>query len=226
MKKTNGILWGIILIAAGVIFGLNALNVIDVEIFFDGWWTLFIIVPCGIGLITENDKFGNALGLAVGVVLLLCCQDVLSFSMFWKLAVPVIIILFGLKLICGSVLSHKDIKNTEIKKDSDGYRQAAAFFAGSELNLSGERFEGAELNALFGGVDCDIRNAVIESDCVINASAMFGGITVYAPENMSVKINSASLFGGTGDKLKRGNVNSEHTLYVNAKCLFGGVEIK
>lgn len=226
MKRVSSIIWGVVLIAAGVIFGLNAMNIIDVDIFFDGWWTLLIIVPCGVGLITDSDKWGSAVGLGIGVFLLLCCQDILSFSMFWKLIVPVVIVAVGLKLVFSSFLPRSDVKDMEIKRSSDGYRQTTAAFAGSELNFSGEPFESTELNAFFGGVDCDIRNAIIESDCVINATAMFGGITIYAPQNMSVKIRSTSLFGGTGDKLKRSGINSEHTLYVNAKCLFGGVEIK
>ena len=50
MKKVSGILWGIVLVAVGVILTLNAFGVANVDIFFDGWWTLFIIVPCVIGL--------------------------------------------------------------------------------------------------------------------------------------------------------------------------------
>ena len=59
MKKLNNILWGIVLIAVGVIGALNAFNLTHIDIFFNGWWTLFIIVPCSIGLITDHDKVGN-----------------------------------------------------------------------------------------------------------------------------------------------------------------------
>ena len=44
MKKISKVLWGIVLISVGVIFALNAFGITDIEIFFDGWWTLFIIV--------------------------------------------------------------------------------------------------------------------------------------------------------------------------------------
>ena len=50
MKKLSKILWGIALIAVGSIFALKAFGVTNVEIFFDGWWTLFIIVPCLVGI--------------------------------------------------------------------------------------------------------------------------------------------------------------------------------
>lgn len=59
MKKISSVIWGIVLIAAGALFALNALNLTNIDIFFDGWWTLFIIVPCAVGLFTEREKTGN-----------------------------------------------------------------------------------------------------------------------------------------------------------------------
>ena len=85
------------MIAAGVIWALNEFNIANINVFFDGWWTLFIIVPCGIGLFTEREKLDNIIGVAIGVFLLLCCQDILSFSMLWKLLVPAIIVIVSLK---------------------------------------------------------------------------------------------------------------------------------
>ena len=96
MRKLNRILWGIVLVAVGVVFALGALDIVDVNIFFDGWWTLFIIVPCAVGLVTEHEKIGNLIGLLAGVFLLLWCRDVLDFSMLWKLAIPAVIIIIGL----------------------------------------------------------------------------------------------------------------------------------
>ena len=75
MQKATKIIWGIILIAVGALFALNALGLTTFHLFFDGWWSLFIIIPCTIGLFTERDKTGNLIGIAVGVFLLLCCQN-------------------------------------------------------------------------------------------------------------------------------------------------------
>ena len=79
MKKASNLLWGIILVAVGVILAMNALGFASIDIFFDGWWTLFIIVPCAIGLFTDYDKTGHLIGICIGVFLLLCCQDILNF---------------------------------------------------------------------------------------------------------------------------------------------------
>ena len=89
-------IWGIVLIILGLIFGLNALEITDIDIFFDGWWTLFIIVPCFIGLITEREKTGNLIGLLVGIALLLGCLDILEFEIIGKLIFPVILVIIGL----------------------------------------------------------------------------------------------------------------------------------
>ena len=56
MKKISSILWGIVLVAVGVLLALNALNVTHIDVFFDGWWTLFLIVPCTIGLFSERER--------------------------------------------------------------------------------------------------------------------------------------------------------------------------
>ena len=227
MKKVNQALWGVVLIGIGLILGLNAFGITHIELFFDGWWTLFIIVPCAIGLVTSHDKTGSLIGLCIGVFLLLCCQDILSFDMLWKLAFPVIIILFGVKMILSSLLDRN--RAEAMKRLQAGNGQGCcgtAVFSGENLDFSGEVFRGAELNAVFGGLKCDLRNAVIEEDCVIQASAVFGGIDLFVPANINVKVSSNSIFGGISNKTDKRRIESAPTLYVKGTCMFGGVDIK
>ena len=99
MKKVSNILWGIVLIVIGVISGLNALEITDINIFFKGWWTLFIIVPCFIGIFNDESKTGNLIGLVIGVVLLLGSRDIISFEIIGKLIVPIVLIGIGLSII-------------------------------------------------------------------------------------------------------------------------------
>lgn len=227
MKNVRNVLWGIVLIAVGVIIALHAFGVADINIFFDGWWTLFIIVPCTVGLFTEHEKTGNLIGILIGVFLLLCCRGILGFDMLWKLAVPVIIIVIGLKLILGSIFANKSAEVMQkLKENGTELKSGAAVFSGNNMDFTGEVFDGAELNAVFGGVKCDLRNAVINKDCVINACAVFGGIEIFVPDSINVKINSNSIFGGVSDKKHNNSKDNAYTLYVNATCIFGGTEIK
>ena len=227
MKKLSKILWGLALIAIGGIFALNAFGITDIEVFFDGWWTLFIIVPCFIGVFSEREKTGNIIGLLIGVFLLLCCQNVLGFDMLWKLAIPAIIVIIGLKLIFNAVFGDKAAKMiVESRQNGNDVKTGCATFSGQDMNFDGEKFDGAEISAIFGGVKCDLRNAIIEKDCAVTASAIFGGIDIYVPDNVNVKISSNSIFGGVSEKKHRPYMENAVTLYINATCIFGGAEIK
>ena len=119
MKNFGNILWGIVLIIIGLIVGGNALGITNIDIFFDGWWTLFIIIPCFIGLFKEREKTGNIIGILIGIALLLCCQDILNFDMIWKLAFPLILIIIGISFIFKDTFDYKLSK--EIKKLNNPY---------------------------------------------------------------------------------------------------------
>lgn len=225
MKKTSNVLWGIVLIAAGVVFTLKAFHIAEFDILFDGWWTLFIIVPCGIGLFTEREKTGNIIGLLIGVCLFLGCRDILSFSLLWKLLVPAVIIIVGLKLVLSGLFGNK--ANALMKKlRLEGKQPHSGFaaFSGCDMNCGGEVFEGAELTAVFGGVECNLKNAIIEQDCAIRAAAIFGGIDIFVPAGVNVKVNSNSIFGGVSNEAAV--YQDAPTIYVSGTCIFGGIDIK
>lgn len=226
MKKIGNILWGIIIIALGVFFGLKALG-LDVDIFFNGWWTLFIIVPCAIGLFTEREKLGNLIGFGIGVLLLLACRDIIDFSLLWKLIVPFILVLIGLKMIFGGIFNKKaDKVYQKLKNEGKEPENGTAVFSSNRMDFDGREFCGAELNSIFGGLTCDLNSAQIHEDCVINACAVFGGIDVMIPEGVNVKINATSIFGGVSDKKKRSAQENAPTVYINATCMFGGMDLK
>ena len=225
MYKVSNLLWGLVLIGIGVIFGLNALNIADINIFFDGWWTLFIIVPCFIDLFKDNDKTGDLIGLIIGVGLLLGCQDLLDFELVWKLMVPFILVVVGLSIIFKETINSKVKK--EIKKLNKGnQKDYYATFSGQTVNFDKEEFTGCGLNAIFGGVKCDLREAIIKEDVVIDASAIFGGITILVPNDVNVKVTSIPIFGGVSDERKSRTKDADKTIYVNATCMFGGIDIK
>lgn len=226
MKRGNQVLWGVILIGIGLVLGLNALGMTHINLFFDGWWTLFIIVPCLVGLLSGKDIMGNVIGIGIGAFLLLCCQDILSFEWLWKLAFPAVIVLIGVKMIFGNLL---DGSSSAIKRlESGDYhpKYGTAVFSGEKMNFSGEVFQGAELNAVFGSAECDLRNAIVDQDCVISATAVFGGIDIWVPSNVNVKVTSNSFFGGVSNKAAPFRDDTAPTLYIRGTCLFGGVEIK
>lgn len=226
MKNKKNIVLGIILIALGIIFGGNALNLFNINVFFKGWWTLFIIIPCFIGLITDEDKIGSLVGILIGITLFLGANDIVSYDLLWKLAIPVILVVIGICIIFKDIFN-KEV-NEEIKKINNGKNDENVFaaFSGQDVNFNDKEFNGKDLTAVFGGIKCDLSSCILKKDVVINANAIFGGIDIIVPKDVTVVIKSTSIFGGTGDKRVAKAETKGHTIYINATCLFGGVDVK
>ncbi|MGN0164143.1 MAG: LiaF transmembrane domain-containing protein [Candidatus Ornithomonoglobus sp.] len=225
MRKINSIVWGIALLAVSAVLILNIFQITDIEIFFDGWWTLFIIVPSLIGLFTGHDKTADIIGLLIGIFLLLACQDILDFDMLWKLIVPVIIAVIGIKMIFSGIGRNRGFVKS-IETNSNNMKIAFAAFSGQDINFDNEIFKGAELTSVFGGIKCDLRNAVFESDTVINVCSIFGGMDILLPEHVNIKVNSNSVLGGIDSKKHQNSNDNQYTVHLNGTCIFGGVDVK
>lgn len=238
MKKTKGIIWGIVVVALGVLWGLKEANVLDYSLYFKGWWTLFIIVPSIIGLITEKNKKGSLICLAVGVFLFANCY--FDFWQYKRYLLPLIIVIIGASIIVGNVFDKKP-QPVEIPTDENGAPQQGnygqpvylpqgnqeyyASFSSEEYRFD-NGFAGGKFSATFGGLKLDIRNADIVHNCVINANATFGGVEIYVPQDVRVVVKSNSVFGGTSDKSNKNLPADAKTVFINVTNLFGGTDIK
>ena len=226
MKTGRGIIWGVVLVVVGVLLGLNAFDVFSFDIFFDGWWTLFIIIPSFIGLFTDNDKTGSIIGMVIGVLLLLGCQDIIDWGIIGKLILPIIIVMIGLSLLFKNMISTKVTKSIEdINSKTKTDEEYRALFSGQDIKIDDDNFDGTTVKAIFGGIKLDLRKATIKEDVVIKCDAIFGGIDICLPEGVNVQIKSNSVFGGVDNKCVN-NKDNKVTVYVDATCAFGGVDIK
>ena len=64
----------------------------------------------------------------------------------------------------------------------------------------GEPFHGARLDAFFGGIRMDLRNAAITEDEEIEIHTFFGGIELFVPQTVNVVVKSRSFIGGVDIK--------------------------
>ena len=138
--------------------------------------------------------------------------------------IPVLLVLIGLSFIFKDTINRKvksEIKNIEQNKDNE----YCAMFGEQNINFSNEEFKGCNLTAVFGEIECDMRDAIIKKDSVINISAIFGNVKIIVPDNVKIKVTGTPIFGGVTNKRKN-NKDSDKTIYINATCLFGGVDIK
>ena len=245
MKKSTAILWGIVLIAAGVLWGLSSLGVAHINLFFDGWWTLFLIVPAIIDMISNGVKGWNTCLLAIGVVLLLTEQNIIPEKYLGPVIFAGVLIVLGVSLVGKYIRSGRPIviQNGEAPgqtfSDSAGeeysnpaadnteYPYYTAVFSGVEARNISQNFKGAKVNAVFGGAEIDLRGVTIHEDITIYLTAVFGGVDVLAPQGARISVKRSGAFGGT-DCTAQGAPDQAQVPWVHFVCnsVFGGIDIK
>lgn len=232
-NKISNALWGLFFVVIGIGIAGNVLDIWNFDLFFDGWWTFFIIIPCFISMIQSGFGVGSTMGFIIGVLLFVSCNVDLSFSI-WKLIVPAILILIGLRIMFqGAFRKNHRFFEHHTDQDSSGgttYSGAAqseysAIFSSNRVNMT-DTFTGTNVNAIFGGFVLDLRDAKVISDVELNATAVFGGIDIYLPAGVNVKTNNVPIFGGVSNKSNATAQPGAPTIYLNATCMFGGIDIK
>lgn len=222
-NKVSNVLWGAAFILGGVAIAGNVLELWNFSLFFDGWWTLFIIIPSLISIFQNGPRTTPLVFLAVGIMFLLSAQGLFDWGLLMKLLVPIILVIIGLQLLFRGAFERKA---TVPPHEAGKIPEYSAIFSGNEVNYGCEEFYGASLTGVFGGVNLNLKSAIITQDVVINAVAVFGGCDILVPPNVKVKVSSVPIFGGTSNKVPPVAVADAPTVYVNATCLFGGVDIK
>lgn len=216
-EKVANILWGLVLIAIGVLVFGRVMGFWEFSVLFPGWWTLFLIVPSLVSMIKHGIRPVNSIIMLCGVLLLLEQNHVIERGTLGKILVPAIFFLIGLFILFRALFTG----SKQHYSGSQGY--SATFGGNTVVPTDGEAFQGCVADAVFGGLDLDLRDVRIEDGAVIEATAIFGGIDIKVPEGVNVKLKRTELFGGA--KNHAGN-RGETVLYVNALCMFGGVDIK
>ncbi len=93
MKRRN--MFGLILLVIGVVFLLQAFDIIGDITILKGWWTLFLIVPALMSMSRTGVSAGNAILLTLGVGFLLREQG-------WNITqymIPAIFIVLGVVIL-------------------------------------------------------------------------------------------------------------------------------
>lgn len=227
MSKLANVLIGVFLIVIGTILGLNILEITNINIFFKGWWTLFIIIPSLVGLINNKDKEGNLIGLIVGVLLFILVRFDLDTATVFKLVIPSILILFGISFINKSfsskVINGKEKGKKEILGNLKEYNY---LFSSEKLSFSGDTFKGGELNVTFAELKIDLTGLDSNEDIYINANCTFGNIILVKPKGMNIDVVSKNIFGSVNNKVVEENKPGNKTIFLNCSNMFGGVDIK
>ena len=133
---------------------------------------------------------------------------------------PVLVIAFGLSVMLGQYRSR-------VRSADDAYSSLFAALGGVERRNASQAFEGADLTAVFGGAELDLRDATVaEPPARVHALALFGGVDVIVPRDWNVRMEVLPVLGGASDDRPRREGQHETVdLEVTGFAAFGGVSV-
>ena len=216
------LLLGLVALAFGVVFLLDAAGAVDGDRVVDRWWPV-LLIAIGVFQLLERPRSRTLplILIGAGATLLLFTTDVAKGDPGPYVG-PIILIAIGL-----AILGRWTTRT--LPATGDDVVRGAGIFGGPRLASTSQQFRGAALTALFGGVTLDLRQArPVPEGATVTATAAFGGIDILVPRGWNVSVDGTPVFGGVEDKTDRSGPPEPDAplLRVDAMAVFGGVEVK
>lgn len=234
---TQGVILAVVLIAVGVLLFLDNIGLFR----FRDIWQFWPVLPIALGLAKLLDSKGvasqvwAAMWILVGSAFLL--DHLGLWHMNWGTVWPLAIVAFGVTMLVNALGRHQQgpvgpIAGSSEGATSDNTLREWATFGGVKRRVDTQDFQGGEMVAVFGGIEIDLRRAVIapgNKEVVIDANATFGGIELRVPENWIVIMRGIGVFGGYEDKTIPPRESDRATaprLVIKGYAVFGGVSVQ
>ena len=218
----------IFMLTAGIVLLLDQMDVVPLDMLL-GYWPLAII---GLGVVQIVlpgqllQKVAGGLTIVFGSVYLARHLGFIHISgnLFW----PMVIIAVGVLMLVRAIESQQNpLAGAPL---SPGMQREVCVFSGCKRTNDSQEFRGADLFAMFGGIDIDFSGAKMAGETAeICTTAMFGGIELRLPQNWVVVSRATCIFGGLEDRTRLhapGETKPANTLIITGLVMFGGVEIK
>ncbi len=192
MDRTRTLI-GALLVLAGVIFLLDAADVVPARDILSGWWPL-VIVALGLFAMFGRARSltGGGILVAIGAVLLLQTLDILDIA-FWQLIIPLILIGAGLSLV---------LRGFGFGGKSDRSNRLSLVGVLTEQHVRSEStsFQSASLTSILGEVKLDLRNATLDNrGAEVDAFCMLGDVKVIVPRGWRVHSEGIPILGDFED---------------------------
>lgn len=195
---TSRLVLGLILLAFGVLFLLDSLQILEARHYIAYWPVALIaiglakLIPRG----AAPSRAGGVIWILVGSLMLL--HNLGVFHLRARDIVAVALLALGGVIVWGAVWKQT---RTGAVTDTSETINLLAVMAGLERKVSSQEFRGGEATAVMGGCEIDLRGASIaDGPAVIDVFAMWGGIDLIVPEDWTVVGQVVPLMGGFEDK--------------------------
>jgi predicted membrane protein len=230
MKNVNSqqrLILGAFIIIIGALALLDNLRIFNTRDLLQFWPTVFVVVGA-IKLSQANTRSGYIIGgglIAAGTIITLNRLGLINFRMrdWW----PLLMIGAGLLVIFKDKATNlfQDLQHNTTPSTNDSYLDIVAVMSGHQGNIASGDFRGGAITAIMGGAELDLRNAVIQTEAVLNVTAFWGGITLKIPSDWTVVNNGFAFLGGIDDSSVP-SMNANKRLIITGTAVMGGVEIK
>ena len=229
MKRTSKIIGGIALVAFGIVWALELLDVISISL--EGWWAFFVIIPCFVNIFSDRHKAGAIIGCGIGILLLLAARGIIPWNDIWKYMLCLVAVVWGVALIFFNNKKSSDRKSiaeqaVPVVLDGGKLHKIDVTFGKQEYSYDGQPFEGADVHVSFGFAGLDLRDADLRDGAVISVDCSFGGIQIRLPKGVCVKNGVDTTFAGVDCDCCTQPADGVTTLYLKGHCNFGGIELK
>lgn len=233
---TSQVLMGVLVIAVGLLFLLDNLDIIDLHNALAFWPMVFIFAGVA-KLLDTTSPDGYLVGLAgigIGVTMILHRLGIIYFS--WRAFWPLILIAVGAMVVyramTGKRTAHFGIVSADgdesLLEKADVATQTVdvtAVLGGFERRVHSKDFRGGEVTAVMGGCALDMRDASISGEAVIHVFAFWGGVTLKVPPDWTIVLEGTPILGGFEEKTIAPPDNSKR-LVVRGYAIMGGVEVR
>jgi predicted membrane protein len=211
---------GLVLIAIGLVFTLDSAGVLRTE-GLGRWWPLLLI---GVGIVKVRQPREDG-QRALGVAFLLLgglfqVTSILAFGSSWTL----IMIGLGLFLLWQGIEGPRADKIPAVTESS--FLSDMALIGYLKRRHDSPEFRGGSVTAVMGGVELDLRKAVMVGDAaVLDVVAFWGGIEIKVPREWTVDAHVIPLMGAFENKLDSLAVAGGPRLVLRGHAIMGAVAI-
>lgn len=219
VRATTRLALGLALMAAGALFTLDRLDLIDARPLLRYWPAALLAVGAARLL---SGQVSSALGwLLIGSWLLANSLGWLDLRP-WD-AWPVLLFLVGARLVWRAASGPRP---AAAEGEANDTLSALAIMGGVERKNHSPAFRGGDMVAVMGGCQIDLRQARIDGDeAVLDVFALMGGHEILVPEGWSIVIKVVPVMGGVEDATRAPIGGSGPRLVITGLVVMGGVEV-
>ena len=224
-SPTAQAVFGLMVILVGVLFTLDNLDILDARDYLQYWPAGLVVV--GLLKLWQAARdgrgwFGGLFFVVLGTWMLI--ERIVYFTINIRELLPLMLVFLGGYMVWRGFGGQRSERG-----DSDGQSSFSglAVMGGVTRRSNAQAFQGADLTAVMGGCEIDLRQASIEpgTEAVIDVFALWGGIEIKVPDDWTVVTRVTPLMGGVEDKT-RVPQTTDKRLVVNGFVVMGGVVVK